>query len=73
MSENFKQILENVKQLNPKERALMAHVIISSLDAVVDEEVDLAWGELAEKRYNDLLNGNVKPISWYEIKQGIKG
>ena len=73
MSEGFKQILENVKQLNPKERALIAHVIISSLDTVIDEEVDLAWGELAEKRYNDLLNGNVKPVTWDEIKQGIKG
>jgi len=73
MSEDFKQILENVKQLNPKERALMAHVIISSLDTVNDEEVDLAWGELAEKRYNDLINGNVRPVTWDEIKQGIKG
>ena len=73
MSENFKQILENVKQLNPQERALMAHVIISSLDTVIDEEVDLAWGKLAEKRYNDLLNGNIKPVSWDEIKQAIKG
>ena len=73
MSEGFKQILENVKQLNPKERALMAHVIISSLDTVIDEEVDLAWSELAQKRYNDLVSGNVKPVTWDEIKQGIKG
>ena len=73
MSEDFKQILENVKQLNPKERALIAHVIISSLDTVIDEEVDMAWGELAEKRLNDLQNGNVKPVTWEEIKKGIKG
>ena len=73
MSENFKQILENVKQLNPQERALMAHVIISSLETVPDEGVDLAWSELAEKRFNDLKNGKVKPVSWDQIKKGIKG
>ncbi len=73
MSKDFKQILENVKQLNPKERALMAHIIISSLDTVIDEEVDSAWAKLAEKRYDDLVSGNVKPVTWDKIKQGIKG
>jgi putative addiction module component (TIGR02574 family) len=73
MSEKFKVMLENVKQLNPQERALMAHIIISSLETVVDEEVDAAWGELANKRYDDLENGNVKPVTWDKIKQGIKG
>lgn len=73
MSGNFKLILENVKQLNPQEKALMAHVIISSLETVIDEEVDLAWGELAEQRFNALQSGSVEPVTWEEIKKGIKG
>jgi len=73
MSENFKEMLENVKQLNPKERALMAHIIISSLETNVDEDVNEAWAELANKRYNELINGKVNPITWDEIKQSIKG
>lgn len=73
MSENFKEMLENVKQLNPKERALMAHIIISSLETNVDENVNEAWAELANKRYNELINGKVNPITWDEIKQSIKG
>jgi len=73
MSENFKQMLENVKHLNPQERALMAHVIISSLDTAIDEEVDLAWGELAEQRFNDLQDGKVNSVTWQEIKKTIKG
>ena len=67
MSENFKVMLENVKQLNLQERALMAHIIISSLDTKVDEEVDAAWAKLANKRYNDLINGRVKPVTWDNI------
>jgi putative addiction module component (TIGR02574 family) len=72
MSENFKNILKNVKQLNPQERALMAHLIIVSLETVADEGVDDAWAELASRRYDDLISGKVKGVTWDEIKQSIK-
>jgi putative addiction module component (TIGR02574 family) len=72
MSENFRNILQNVKQLNPQERALMAHLIIASLETVADEGVDEAWAELANKRYDDLITGKVKGVTWDEIKQSIK-
>jgi putative addiction module component (TIGR02574 family) len=72
MSENFKHILENVKQLNPQERTLMAHLIIASLETVADEGVDEAWAELASRRYDDLITGKVKGVTWDEIKQSIK-
>ena len=73
MSENFKSILKNVKQLNPQERALMAHLIIASLETVADEGVDEAWAELASRRYDDLITGKVKGVTWDEIKQSMKG
>jgi len=72
MSENFKNILEKVKQLNPQERALMAHLIIASLEMPADEGVDEAWAELANRRYDDLVTGKVKGVTWDEIKQSIK-
>ena len=71
MSEDFKSILKNVKQLNPQERALMAHLIIASLETVADEGVDEAWAELASRRYDDLITGKVKGVTWDEIKQRI--
>ena len=73
MSEDFKSILKNVKQLNPQERALMAHLIIASLETVADEGVDEAWAELASRRYDDLITGKVKGVTWDEIKQSMKG
>lgn len=73
MSENFKNILKNVKQLNPQERALMAHLIIASLEMPADEGVDEAWAELANRRYDDLITGKVKGVTWDEIKKGIQG
>lgn len=72
MSENFKNILHNIQQLSPHERALMAHLIIASLEKATDEGVDEAWAELASSRYDDLITGKVKGATWEEIKKSIQ-
>ena len=70
---SIKQVIEKSKQLNPKERALVAHCLISSLETKQDEGVDQAWADLAEKRYEELISGKVEPVSWEDIKKDIKG
>ena len=40
---DFKQVLKNAEHLNPDERALVAHCLISSLETSQDEDVDQAW------------------------------
>ncbi len=73
MSANIKHVIEEVKHLNARERALIAHCLISSLETKQDEGVDLAWAELAEKRYSELVSGKVKSVSWEDIKKEVKG
>ncbi len=70
---SIKQIIENTKHLSSKERALVAHCLISSLETRQDEGVDEAWAELAEKRYEELISGQVEPVSWEDIKKDVKG
>jgi putative addiction module component (TIGR02574 family) len=72
MAEKIKQVIENIKKLSAAEKALIAHCLISSLETRQDENVDEAWADLAEKRYAELVSGNVKPVSWEEIKNEIK-
>ena len=69
MAANIKHIIDEVKQLNAHERALVAHCLISSLETQQDEGVDLAWAELAEKRYTELVSGKVAPVPWEDIKK----
>ncbi len=69
MSITVSQVLEDVKLLSAKERAFLARCLISSLDMTEDENVDAAWAELAKKRYEELKNGVVTPLSWEEIKK----
>ncbi len=73
MSAAFKQMIEQIKDLSPDERALVAHCLISSLDPCQDEEVDAAWAKLSEARLAELKSGKVQGVSWTEIKGQIKG
>lgn len=73
MQPNFKHVIEEAKHLNSNERALIAHCLISSLESNQEDYVDPAWADLAEKRYNELISGKVKPVTWEEIKKEIKG
>ena len=72
MSVAFKQAIETIRELSAEEKALMAHCLISSLESKQDEGVDEAWAQLAEERYLELKSGEVKGVSWEEIKHVIK-
>ncbi len=37
------------------------------------KEVERAWGELAEKRYADIVSGKVKTISLEEMLKRVRG
>ena len=70
---DVRQVIENAKYLNAKEKAMVAHCLISSLETRQDEGVDQAWGELAQKRLAELVSGDVESVSWEEIKKKVKG
>ena len=72
MTAAFKQVIESIGSLSSDEKALLAHWLISSLEVRQDDDVDQAWVELAEERFDDLESGKVKGVSWNEIKNRIK-
>ena len=71
MSVAFKQVIQDIGELSSDEKALVAHCLISSLETKHDDSVDLAWGELAEKRFLELESGAVKGVSWNEIRNKV--
>ena len=72
MSVKVKQVIEDVKNLTAREKALVAHCLISSLETKQDEGVDQLWVDLAAKRYEELISGKVKPTSWENIKKKVR-
>jgi putative addiction module component (TIGR02574 family) len=64
-------ILNEALTMSPDVRARMAKCLIQSLESPSIESVDEEWIKLAEKRFLELENGTVKPVSWEEIKRSI--
>ncbi|MEE9309592.1 MAG: addiction module protein [Cocleimonas sp.] len=71
MSAVFKQVIKDIGGLNADEKALVAHCLISSLETKQDDSVDKAWGELAEKRFQELESGSVEGVSWQQLKRKV--
>ena len=71
MTDALKIMLENIEQLSLKEKALAAHCILTSMNSRTEDNVESDWLKLAEKRSSELESGEVKGISWSEIKNGL--
>jgi putative addiction module component (TIGR02574 family) len=61
------QLEAELLQLPPHVRARLAEALLASLDKA-DSELDLAWGEEAERRANELRSGQVTPIPAAEAR-----
>lgn len=72
MSTKVEFLLNEALSLSSSERANIAHCLISSIDEPVEENVDQEWIGLAKKRLLELKNGEVKPVSWNEIKEKVR-
>ncbi|MGH1462720.1 MAG: addiction module protein [Neptuniibacter sp.] len=73
MSAAFDKVIDEIDELSPKEKALVAHRILESLDSQQDQGTEQAWKELSEQRLQSFNSGDVEGVSWDEVKQTIKG
>ncbi|MDM8536619.1 addiction module protein [Desulfobacterales bacterium HSG17] len=69
MTQKFEFILNHALSMSPAERVRIAHCLIHSLEETSEGNVDEKWIQLAKKRFKELENGKVKPVSWDEIKK----
>ena len=72
MTRKSEFLLNQALAMNPSERAGIAHCLIHSLEEPSAESVDEQWMQLAQKRFEELENGSVQPVSWEEIKKKVR-
>ena len=65
--------IQDLQELTPSEKGLVAQYLISSLDSVQDVDVQSKWADLAMKRFESLENGEVQAVSWESIKNQVTG
>jgi len=73
MTAKMDQMMSELETLSASEKGLIAQYLIASLDDKEDENSTQQWAKLAKNRYDSLEYGEVKAVSWENIKQNILG
>jgi putative addiction module component (TIGR02574 family) len=69
MTQEAFELLQQALVLPENERAEIAGILLSSLDATVDQDVDAAWQQEVARRLDELQSGKVQTIPWEEVQQ----
>lgn len=72
MSLNLKQCEANALKLAPKDRAILAERLISSLDSLEESEMEQLWLDEAERRHKDYRNGKIPARSAQDVLRGAR-
>ena len=70
MATELTQIFRDALELSDNERATLVGLLIESLEATddVDLDVEAAWAAEAERRWHEIESGAVKTIPWEEVR-----
>ena len=72
MSASFKTLKTSVLQLPERERAELAHDLITSLDGPADESVEEAWDAEIRRRLGEIDSGTAKLIDRDEFSRRLR-
>jgi len=66
------EVLTWAMALPPDDRALLADRLLNSLDSPRRREINLLWADEAERRVQQIKNGEVIPLPGKEVIQDIR-
>jgi len=73
MDETVEKIIAQALQKPPKDRAIIADRLISSLDTVRDVDIEIAWQEEIQQRVAEADKGEVDWIPWEVVRKRMRG
>ena len=68
MSRRVHDLYREAVELSESERAELAGLLLESLEAEPDPDVELAWAQEIERRVRDLDEGKVETIPWEQVR-----
>lgn len=71
MSKTTAELFREALALGEADRAELAGVLIESLEAERDPDVEAAWLSEIERRIKDLDSGAVEAIPWEEVRERL--
>jgi hypothetical protein len=67
MARKIDELKRELLELDLRERATLANILLESLEGLPREETDRLWAEEAQARYGDLLDGTTTAIDGDEV------
>jgi putative addiction module component (TIGR02574 family) len=68
MSTHVTELFEKASILSEKDRAMLAGLLIESLESEIDPDVEDAWRAEIERRVAELDAGTVETVPWEVVK-----
>lgn len=73
---NYEEIITAAMSLPPGARAMLAEHLLESLDAANQSDIDAAWDEEADRRWQEIQNGTAETVDGEavlrELRSGIR-
>jgi putative addiction module component (TIGR02574 family) len=72
MARAIADIEKDIRALTPDERRELLRTLISELDAPPDQNVEKAWLVEVQRRYRELVEGNVKTVPGHLVFKRLR-
>lgn len=71
MAKDVTTLFRDASELSEQDRATLAGLLIESLEAEPERDVEAAWSAEIERRVADIDSGNVTTIPWEEVRRRL--
>ncbi|MDZ7827819.1 MAG: addiction module protein [Gammaproteobacteria bacterium] len=72
MTRQIKELEREIRALSEEEKIELLRALVDELDAPADLDVERAWLETSQRRYRELVEGQVEGIPGPEVFQRLR-
>jgi putative addiction module component (TIGR02574 family) len=62
------ELYQQALKVSARDRAVLARLLLDSLDASTEDNVNEAWRADIERRMHELDTGAVTPVAWEQVR-----
>jgi putative addiction module component (TIGR02574 family) len=71
MTKQVVELFERASDLSDGDRAMLAGLLIESLEREHESDVESAWFHEVEQRLQELNSGTVKTVPWQQVRDKL--
>ena len=72
MSTDVAEIETKIRSLSLEDKTELIRALIAELDGAADGDVERAWLQEAQRRYREVVEGNVRPVPGERVFENLR-